>query len=311
MGISASSPAEAAHLLSLLTEVASWATLAGTSFILMSYLVFKEIHFFHLRLVFFLAVVDFFTAITFLTNVYLKHDDEVTCSILGSSLQFFELSSTLWSFCIAYVLDQVIRVNNFHVEIKERYFHLCCWIVPAFTVIICLAQDLFVNTGLWCWITGVHHELFRWMFFYGPTIIVLIYVVAVYVLVSRKIHQQNSMSDGLSVDTTIQKTFRLYIIGWCLCWAPAIIDRVQGLFQPTNPIFFLQCLHAFLTPLGGFCNSIAIGFNDEIQTQYIAIFRKWGLSCRRANKQKNIQSSKDERVLREMLKEYDYAALRD
>jgi len=305
------SPAEQAHTLSVLTQASSWATLAGTLFILLSYLAFKEVHMIHMRLVFFLALADFFTAITFLINVYIQHTP-LSCSILGSSLQFFELSSTLWAFCLAYVLDQVIRVNSYSVETKEKYFHLACWIVPALTVVVCLIWNLFSDTGLWCWISAIHNELFRWLFFYGPTVCVLIYVTVVYVLISRKIYRQNTVLDEAvnSADTTIQLTFRLYIIGWILCWAPAIVDRVQGLLDPTHPIFILQCLHAFLTPLAGFCNSVAIGFNDGIQTQYAALFRRMGCKCIRKRNKRSIQRV-DEQALREVLREYEYSAVLD
>lgn len=64
------------------------------------------------------------------------------------------------------------------------------------------------------------------------------------------------------------KRNRWYIIGWIICWAPAIVDRVQGMVDPDNPIYVLSAMHAFFAPLAGFCNSVAIGFNDEIQAQY-------------------------------------------
>ena len=49
---------------------------------------------------------------------------------------------------------------------------------------------------------------------------------------------------------------------------PAIVDRIQDMVSPGNSVYVLTAMHAFFAPLAGFCNSVAIGFNDEIQAQY-------------------------------------------
>jgi len=293
------------NTLSKLTMVSSWATFVGCVFIVVSYLAFKEFRHFHLRLVFLLAVTDLCTSLTFILNIFVDNSDELPCTILGASLQFFELSSALWCLCIALTLDQVIRLSNDHVEMLEKYFHFVCWCAPMVTVVASYFLDIFAYVGVWCWISAIHHEAYRWMFFYGPVVMVMCYVITVYVMVSRKIHQQNKLGAVMSSsDTTIQQTFRWFILGWILCWAPAIADRAQGIFYPDNPIYILQCLHAFLTPLGGFCNSIAIGFNDEIQTQYVELFRRFGLVFKEFRKPSRRNSV--DRLLRESLKEYEY-----
>jgi len=295
------------ELLSTLTEVSSWATLAGSSFILISYLAFKEIRHFHLRLIFFLAIADFLTSVVFILNLYIDISQKLPCTILAAILQFSEISSTLWAFCIAFTLDQVIRVCNYHVERFEKYFHLIAVGIPIITTILAGVQGLYVNTGLWCWVSNRGRGLYRWLYFYGPLVIILFYVVTIYFLVSRKIRSQMRLSMHVyqhNSETTIQQTFRWYIIGWAICWVPALVDRVQGMMYPDNPIYVLSAMHAFFTPLAGFCNSIAIGFNDEIQAQYAALFWRFGLRFKKPST-KSSSINQETKLIQEIMKEYD------
>jgi len=253
-----------------------------------------------------LAISDFVVSIIFLLNLHVDISEYAVCNILAALLQYFELTSALWALCIAFTLDQVIRVCNYHVERYEKYFHLISWGLPGITVILSEVQGLFANTGLWCWISDVHYGTYRWLYFYGPLILILVYVVIVYVLVSKKIKAQLRLSAAVyqhNSETTIQQTFRWYIIGWIICWVPAIVDRVQGMVAPQDPIFILSAMHAFFAPLAGFVNSLAIGFNDEIQAQYASLFWRFGVRLKKPGKTPaNIQENK---VIREILKEYD------
>lgn len=238
---------EQSEIISYLTEVSSWATLLGSFFIVVSYLIFKEIRHFQLRLIFCLAIADVFTSIVFILNLHVDLSQYIACEILAAGLQYFELASALWAFCIAFVLDQVIRANNYNVENYEKLFHVGCWGVPLITIILSEVQHLFINTGLWCWLSNEHYGLYRWLYFYGPLVLILIYVLVVYALVSKKIRSQMRLSvmAGQRTETSIQQTFRWYIIGWIICWVPALIDRVQGVFDPDHPIFALSAVHAF------------------------------------------------------------------
>jgi len=301
---------EQQRTISTLTEVSTWATLVGSLFIVASYLAFREIRHFHLRLVFFLGVADFFVSIIFILNLHIDISHYVTCEILASTLQFFELASSFWAFCIAFVLDQVIRANNYGVENYEKYFHLLSWGIPAITVVLAHFQGIFGNAGLWCWIKETDNGLFRWLYFYLPLVLILTYVVVVYVIVSRKIRRQLGLSAAhyqTNNETTIQQTFRWYIIGWVICWMPAIIDRIQDMIRPDDPIYVLTAMHAFFAPLAGFCNSVAIGFNDEIQAQYLALFHRIGLGRKMSLGKKGSSQDKDSKILNEILREYDSA----
>lgn len=303
--------AEEHRTISILTEISTWATLAGTIFIIVSYLAFKELRHFHLRLVFFLAITDFFVSITFILNLHIDLTQNIACEILGAFLQFFELASALWAFCIAFVLDQVIRLNNYNVERLEKYFHVLCWIVPLGTIVASHFQGLFANTGLWCWLGEKDRELYRWLYFYGPLVLILVYVVVIYITISQKIRAQIRLSANVYAannETTIQQTFRWYIIGWIICWVPAIMDRVQGMIEPDSPVYILSALHAFFAPLAGFCNSVAIGFNDEIQAQYSAVFHRLGMNKSKeyiVGKMKGNVQDRETKIIQEYLKEYD------
>jgi len=301
---------EQTDTISTLTEVSSWATFVGTLFIIISYLIFKELQHFHLRLVFFLAIADFCTSITFLLNLHLNVSKNIFCEILAASLQFFELASALYAFSIAFVLNQVIRTDTaaHHIERSEKYFHVLCWSVATIATLGAGLQGLYLNTGLWCWISNDLYGVYRWIYFYGPLVVILCYVVTIYILVSRKIRFHMRFVMSSNSETTIQQTFRWYIIGWTICWVPAIIDRIQGIIQPNSPIYVLYAMHAFFAPLAGFCNSIALGFNDEIQAQYMGLLWKSGINTSTKIGSINNESA---RLLQEVMKEYEYSSSHD
>jgi len=267
-------------------------------------------------LIFFLAIADLVTSVVFILNLHVDISRTLTCDLLAGALQYTELCSSIWALCIAFVLDQVIRASNYHVERLEKIFHILAWIIPAVSVAAAYFQDLFTDTGLWCWISNAHDGLFRWVYFYGPLVMILLYVVVVYILVSRKIRATMYLSEtSISAEATIQQTFRWYIIGWAICWLPAIVDRVQGILDPLNPNFTLSALHSFFTPLAGFCNSIAIGFNDEIQAQYVELFRRCGVKFKFTTQLRLVPSTgannQEAKQIQERLREYDYKAVED
>jgi len=308
---------EQSKVITTLTEASACATLVGTLFIIVSYLAFKEIRQFHLRLIFFLAIADFMTSIVFIANLHSDISNHVTCNILAAALEFSELASAIWSFCIAFVLDQVIRLSNYRIEQFEKWFHIVAWGIPGIIAVVSWLQGIFIDTGFWCWISDYNRGLYRWLYFYAPLVAILFYVVAVYFLISRKISNTLYLSTAVTANSeaTIQKTFRWYIIGWTICWLPAIVDRIQDEIDPGHPIYVLTAIHSFVTPLAGFCNAIAYGFNDEIQAQYGALLHKClGGRFRRyrflRSSSANINSP-ETKHMKDMLKEYDYAHIDD
>jgi len=304
---------EQAVVISSLVETSCCISLVGTSSIIISYLVFKEIREFQLRLIFILAICDFMVAFVWLLNLHLDITKTIICDILAGALEFFELTSIFWTVCLAFALDQVIRLSNYSVERYEKWFHVISWGIPTCIAIASYFQGLYANSGLWCWISDADRGLFRWLYFYALLVATLFYVVAVYILVSKKIASTMALTSPLLVyrtnnEATILKTFKLYIIGWAICYIPAIADRIQDEIDPGHPIYFLHATHAFLSPLAGLFNTIAYGFNDEIQAQYASLFRRWwrggGLKTPISAKYLPITDPETKHI-KEMLQEYN------
>jgi len=262
-------------ILNIIVTVSGAISILGSSFIIFSYLLYKEYKHFHLRLILYLSVSDFFTAATSLIGPQVRNtyygSSYYYCYINAATVQFFFLCSVLWTGCIAHTVDQVIRKQNHKVEKFEKYYHLFCWGIPAAFDIYLGVTKSFGDAGLWCWIKA-DRSILRFICFYLPVSVVLVYNVVCYFLLSHTLNDERSRITRMTVDQdkehAIQTTFRWFVLTLFICWIPAMVNRIQGSFDPNSPIFWLYCLHAALSPLQGFFNSIIYGLNDELLSNY-------------------------------------------
>jgi hypothetical protein len=126
----------------------------------------------------------------------------------------------------------------------------------------------------------VENGVYRYLFFYGPLLAILVFNTATYILVSKKLHNERKRITPIIDEKSprgysIESTFRYFLLVLVFCWIFALINRVQNTLYPTQPIFYLYALQACFTPLQGFLNSIIYGFNDELRAKYREAWRKW------------------------------------
>src|SRR4051794_36578766 len=83
--------------------VSNGLSLAGASFIMISYLLFRETRTYGTTLIFWLSLSDFFMSLAW----FPWDKNSQLCVVQASMIQFFELASYFWSFSISLSLFQV------------------------------------------------------------------------------------------------------------------------------------------------------------------------------------------------------------
>ncbi|WVY91095.1 hypothetical protein V8G54_036609 [Vigna mungo] len=116
-----------AHDRQILTAVnagASSLSLAGSSFIVLCYLLFKELRKFSFKLVFYLALADMLCSFFSIIGDPFKG---LFCYAQGYSTHFFCVASFLWTTTIAFTLHRTVVKHKTDVEDLEAMFHLYVW----------------------------------------------------------------------------------------------------------------------------------------------------------------------------------------
>ncbi|KAK1279478.1 G-protein coupled receptor 1 [Acorus gramineus] len=127
---------------------ASTLSLAGSAFIVLCYILFKELRKFSFKLIFFLALSDMFCSFFSIVG---DLSSGVFCYAPGYSAHFFCVASFLWTTTIAFTLHRTVVKHKTDVEDLGSMFHLYVWGTSlAVTVMRSIGND-FGHFGSWCW----------------------------------------------------------------------------------------------------------------------------------------------------------------
>lgn len=129
------------EIIRIMLYFSSILSLIGSLFIILTFLVFKRTRTFGTKLIFFLSISDFFASIAWLP----WNTSDQLCNIQAIFLQFFELSSYCWTFCIAISLYQVLFLEQSEKK-SQRWlplYHILSWGLPLISVILCVIFNKF------------------------------------------------------------------------------------------------------------------------------------------------------------------------
>jgi len=268
--------AEVIALRSVVTFTASLSVL-GCSFIILSFLWFRSLRNFTGQLVFCLSLSDFSSAFFALLTWLLYLDDTNTlCTIQAFGIQISEVSSFLWSGCIAFHSYQLVcRKTNIEVLIGYlKYYLLLCYVLPVLISLIPFGFGAYGNAGhssssqIWCWITGdfPYGPYLRFSLFYGPILIVYLYILICYILIRREIYKLKQFISENALKNVSGERITLYLLIFAISKFPGLINRFQNIISD-NPIFVLFLLQAIFNPLQGFANSIVYGMRKALRNE--------------------------------------------
>jgi hypothetical protein len=252
------------------------ASLAGSLFIIVSYISFPRLRSFAFELILMVSISDFLRACSYVLSAPL---DNSLCYPQAALMTFSEVASILWVGSIAFTIhrifiwDECLSINTTH---HERY-HLFCWgMAIVLMVLPFITKDYEKDDPLWCWITfdttsGVALAL---VCYYIPVWLVLCYLMFVYhkvwwVLKSEPIVRQNSGKPKHQLVT--QTRMAIYPTVFFFTVIFACIDRVYELALHKRN-FVLALLHAITINSQGLINSFVYGFTTAVRMEWVACF---------------------------------------
>jgi len=233
----------------------------GSLFIIFTFLLFKGFRTLSTFLIFLLGIADAGLALADLLTWFFIYPEivssdvlKIICQVQAGAIQYFALSSFFWTSCIAFHAYGSLCRKKKDEALRHyvKYYFFICFVIPATPLIIGYITKIFDTTGAWCWISSTKN-VERFSFYYVPLILLWLFNLTIYVLLSRK--------DSLSYQYLLKegrKRLRLYMLVLILCKLPALINRILNIF--IHDSFFVPLLiQAIFDSLFGFLDSLVYG----------------------------------------------------
>lgn len=269
------------HILAAVGATAAALSLTGSAFIVLCYILFKELRKFSFKLVFFLALSDMFCSFFSIVG---DPSNGLFCYAQDYSTHFFCIASFLWTTTIAFTLHRTVVKHKTDVEDLGSIFHLYVWGTSfAMTIIRSIGSD-YGQLGAWCWIgSGKKGKVSHFITFYAPLWGAILYNGFSYYQVNRMLNNAARMAVGMS-DRFYQLEsgagrkavnkwgyYPLILIG---SWAFATLNRILDFLYPEHEIFWLSLADVWFAGLMGLFNSIAYGLNSSVRRAIAERFDK-------------------------------------
>ncbi|XP_048133087.1 G-protein coupled receptor 1 isoform X1 [Rhodamnia argentea] len=260
------------EILTSVNAVASSFSLLGSGFIVLCYVLFKELRKFSFKLVFYLALSDMLCSFF---NIIGDPSKGFFCYAQGYTTHFFCVASFLWTTVIAFTLHRTVVRHKTDVEDLEAMFHLYVWGTSLVMTIIRSIGNDHGDLGAWCWSqTGRTGKAVHFITFYAPLWGAILYNGFSYFQVIRMLNNATRMAVGMS-DRAYHSDARpdmkalnrwgyypLILIG---SWTFGTINRIHDFTEPGHKIFWLSLLDVGTAALMGLFNSIAYGLNSSVR----------------------------------------------
>ncbi|URE35505.1 Slime mold cyclic AMP receptor [Musa troglodytarum] len=271
------------HVLTAVSAGAAALSLAGSAFIVLCYLLFKELHKFSFKLVFFLALSDVFCS--FFTIVG-DPSNRFFCYAQDYSVHFFCVASFLWTTTIAFTLHRTVVKHKTDVEDYGSVFHLYVWGTSLATTVIRSIGSDYGRPGAWCWTepaqsSSPNNFLCAIMECYT---LQWVYILSseshakqcntAYMQMAVALSEQPNQSDMRAEKKAFNRWgyYPLILIG---SWSFATINRLYDFISPDHKIFWLSFLDVGFAGLMGLFNSIAYGLNSSVRRAVAERIELW------------------------------------
>jgi hypothetical protein len=251
---------------------ASSLSFAGSTFIVLCYLLFKELRKFSFKLVFYLALSDMLCSFF---SIIGDPSRNFFCYAQGYSTHFFCVASFLWTTTIAFTLHRTVVKHKTDVEDLEAMFHLYVWGTSLVMTVMRSFGNDHRHFSTWCGTqTGLTGKAVHFVTFYIPLWGAILYNGFTYLQVIRMLNNATRMASGMSGQAYVSDTrdnmralnrwgyYPLILIG---SWAFGTINRIHDFFEPNQKIFWLSLLDVGTAALMSLFNSIAYGLNSSVR----------------------------------------------
>mmetsp|Transcript_14452 Transcript_14452/g.27767 ORF Transcript_14452/g.27767 Transcript_14452/m.27767 type:complete len:326 (-) Transcript_14452:100-1077(-) len=257
-------------VLTALNVAFSSLSFAGSTFIIICFLSFRDLRKFSFQLVFWLSISD---ALNCLGN-FLGHPHGATaCYLQAVSTQFFSVCSFLWTTVIAFVLHRTVVEHKPDVASLGARFHLFVWGSGCLLAALPATTSSYGPTGAaWCWIKNSSDadQAMRMFVFYLPLWGAILFNCFVYMRVIRILRFTMKVAMGIQdqqrrLEMTAVHRLGFYPLILIVVWLVPTLNRMQNFIEPHHPKFALYCVHVSLASLQGFFNSLAYGLNTSVR----------------------------------------------
>lgn len=215
---------------------------------------------------------DWFASLSYLGISLDVYDTEIGCTLQGANMQMWELSSVLWTSCIAtYLIISVSKHRVLSDKTVMTIMILIAWGVPASFTAYLLARDAFRLAGLWCWISSDFVQ-YRVSLFYAYVMFSFPYNCIVIAILIRRVIASRWASESIAniqskASTRVSKRLLgrclLILLGFVVVWIVPLVNRLMRYANPTFQNDVIDVLQALLNPLQGFCNFMAYGRDSK------------------------------------------------
>lgn len=164
----------------------------------------------------------------------------------------------LWAGAIAYSIKQItiVKVSRADAEALIYKFHMFIWPTATILTLLPYTTSPPEDVGNWCWIPADGlGNMWRWISFYGPLWIVLIYITHTYYTVWKELSDQQMGPRLLRM-----QYYPMVLFG---CWVIPSIHRLINLFGGEGG-FAITLLHGIGDAINGACNAAVYGLTREV-----------------------------------------------
>ena len=185
----------------VLTTSTAVLSLLGTLFVIISYFVWKDIQTKSRRILLYISVADFFTAVGTILGLW-SSTNKTVCAVQSAIGTLAVLCSFFWTvFMAVYLYVAISRKNTRAAQNLMMVFHILGWGVPALIVAIAVSTHKLGNNGDlvssgWCWVSldMSWGQQVGWMLLAGKAweIAASIVITVLYFLMKRNIKREVS-----------------------------------------------------------------------------------------------------------------------
>ncbi|ORX59182.1 hypothetical protein BCR36DRAFT_366369 [Piromyces finnis] len=221
------------------------------------------------RFIFILSFWDLYGSFDILIRQLFFNTNDNNCKLHGLSIHFFYLCSIIWTAGIAFNIFFITVLNK---KIKEIEHYEIFIYIALLGLSLLLTLPLYYldknnasnipilgDTTFWCWITKDYSK-YKILFFYCPLWIIFLFNTFVYVsteiICKKRNYDYLNQSQTTFVKKNVVKRSDLYLLVLFVIWIWGSIDTIQSSLNLNYPIYVIQFLYSFFTPLQGFLNSL-------------------------------------------------------
>jgi len=262
-------------VLSYIVNILIGLSLAGCVLTIITFVIFKELRTYPIKLIVYLSFSIFFASLFFLMSFSVY--DTYFCIPSAMIFHYFFLANFFWSFCVAFNFYQMIVRRNREAELIEKWYHLGSWIIPAVIIALVSIFDEYGNIGGVCYIKK---QFTIFLAFFLPGLTVVSANAVIFFFIAREIHDTLSAAPQADSRREGRKEFRVYLsifisigLNWFLGFIMVLIPAGAG-----RDVILV--LFEFTTPLQGFFIFGSYCINGKVFGKWAGLFGKCFPFCK-------------------------------